>query len=378
VTPSVLSRLARVAALGAVLIAVSPPRSGEARPAAVNQVERDGTVVTITVPIDLHLSEGQRFRVPGQGTTDGAGLASWWESGAEAIWNSGLSPYLFRGCYTLRVDVEINVVAQDPFSGDPDHHQVYLQQSGYRSQVWRGGGADKNQDDPNPYSNNALGRWGTIGPTTVAHEVGHLLGLADDYTDVRDSSGKTVGVQSLPGRDGTFMDNYRRGTPSTWFDQELVDRLGEMAGIVEPLPPCFQGTVHIVQEDDLGGHTRRAILDVALAVDPNDAGELQGLATGTFDLEGRVTQGGCEFSYSTSVGVSLELSAAGEGDGPYTVTAKAPQRVEETQRHALCDTPVDLTIEWEIGLTIEDVFFDDGRYEFTDESTDIVLFYSGR
>ncbi|HET7010584.1 MAG TPA: hypothetical protein VFI11_07405 [Anaerolineales bacterium] len=363
-------------ALMAGLVSLSAPGGVDARRLAVNQVERNGTVVTITVPIDLHVPAQQRYRVPGAGTTGGAGLAAWWESGAEAIWNSGLSPFLFRGCYTLKVDIQLNVVAADPFSGNSDHHQVYLRGSAFRSKVARGGGAGKNEDDPNTYTHPGLGYWGMVGPTTVAHEVGHLLGLADDYTDVKNASGQTTGAQSLPGREKTLMDNYRQGSAATWFDQELVDRLGDMAGIVEPLPPCFQGTVTLLVEDAREGHYRAATLDLALAVSPNEAGELEGLATGSFDLSGSVTQGGCEFSYNGATDVSLELTASGQANGPYTVTAKEEQRYEETQRHFLCDDPVDLQIDWDIGLTIEDIIFRDREYRFSDGSADVVLFYS--
>jgi hypothetical protein len=61
-----------------------------------------------------------------------------------------------------------------------------------------------------------------------AHEIGHLMGLGDDY----DEHG------SLAGRAGTLMDS------GDAIDQNLVDRLGkivEKAGI--KLPECWTGTM---------------------------------------------------------------------------------------------------------------------------------------
>lgn len=361
-----------------ILFLLIPTGVGQARPPATNAVRKDGFTVTIAVPIDLHVPTGGRFRVPGVGSTDGAGLAGWWESGAEAIWNRGLSPFLFRGCYTLQVDIQLNVVAAGPFSGNADHHQVHLRGTGFRSKVYRGGGVPPTQDDPNPYSNNGLGYWGMVSPTTIAHEVGHLLGLADDYVNVLDSSGRVTGARSLPGRERTLMNNYRTGSAATWFDQKLVDRLGDMAGIVVELPPCFQGTVRFTQEDEQEGHPRRATVDVAVAVLAEESGEMKGRATGTFNLEGEVRQSGCSFTYSTSTAVDLELKAEGQGNGPYTVEAVADQVLDEVQRHYLCSDPVDLQLQWQIGLLVEDVVFRDGRYEYAGENSDILLYYIGR
>ncbi|MCX6027275.1 MAG: hypothetical protein NTY23_13640 [Chloroflexi bacterium] len=45
---------------------------------------------------------------------------------------------------------------------------------------------------------------------------------------------------------------------------------------------------------------------------------------------------------------------------------------------ALCNTPVDLVIDWETGLTVEGILFADGRYEYKDDTTQEVLWCLGR
>lgn len=373
--PQFAHRLLRCCLLLA-LTSPLPSAPAAAAELATNTVHKDGEVVTITVPIDVHVPANARFRVPGVGLTDAQGLASYWESGAEGIWNSGLAPFVYRGCYQLKVDIQIGVVTGDRFGGDPDHHQVHLRDSGYRSRVYRGGGRVATEDDNNTFTHPGLGYWGLIPPATVAHEVGHLLGLSDDYVDVKNSSGATVGVRSLPGRERTMMDDYRSGSPATWFDQNLVDRLGDMLSTYVDMPPCFQGTISIVQQDDRGGgHTRTATLDIAVAVTPYFDSPPDGTASGTFTLDGRVEQGGCEFTYSTAADVSLELALEGPANGPYTLTALTAQPVAESQTHRLCDTRIELTIDWQIGLDIDAIRFEDGRYEFNDGTTNVLLHY---
>jgi hypothetical protein len=336
-----------------------------------NRVSKDGFVITITVPIDLHGAQGRSFHSPGTSGGFGAqGLASIWESGAEGVWNAGLEGYQFRGCYTFKIDVEIAIIPPGQ-AGSPDHHHVWLMWTSYRSHVYRGTGSERGVDNSLPFQGSAEGFWGTGNSVEIAHEVGHILGLGDDYTDVVNSEGEVVGSEPKPGREGTLLDS------GSSVDQEIVDRIGENAAEQLELPPCINGTVNIVQEETRDNEVRTATVDFAVAVAPDESGQMTGTATGAFGLNGVYSSGGCEFSFGTSADVSLELTASGSDDGPYTIQSSAPQIIERTQRYYLCSDPVDFTMRWEVSLKVEDVVFEDGYYSDSGEGLDVVLFYIG-
>lgn len=359
-----------VLVLAELCAALIPPGPALARGLHRNQVSKDGFIVTITVPIDLHGAQGRSFRTAGNRGSYGAqGLAAIWESGAEGIWNSGLAAYPYRGCYTFKVDVTIDVIAPGQ-AGSSDHHHVWLMWTNYRSHVYRGGDSQRGADNNSPYEGSAEGFWGTGGAWEVAHELGHILGLTDDYTDVVNENGQTVSVPN-EGREGTLLDG------GATIDQEIVDRLGDMVAEQLELPPCINGTVSIVQEETKDNEVRTATVDLALAVMPDESGKLTGTAVGSFGLEGIYRSGSCEFSFGMSADVNLELTARGSQDGPYTIESTTPQIVERTERKYLCSDPVDYTMRWEVSLGVDDVVFEDGYYSSSGDGVDTVLFYVG-
>jgi hypothetical protein len=136
----------------------------------------------------------------------------------------------------------------------------------------------------------------------------------------------------------------------------------------------MEGTVRLAQKQQAEGHEKTATLELTLAARPEVAGESNGEALGTFTVAGTVTDGDCSFSYGTSVAVQLDLKIAGAGDGPYTIEALQTQPVKETQRHYLCDTPIDLIIDWDVGLSLSDVNFEDGKYEDKSDDREIILY----
>jgi hypothetical protein len=80
-----------------------------------------------------------------------------------------------------------------------------------------------------------LPTWALESPLVLAHELGHVFGLGDDYT--RNANGT---VSSLPGRERTLMDD------GFVIDQALIDRLGDLARRSgAQLPQCWEGTATI-------------------------------------------------------------------------------------------------------------------------------------
>lgn len=358
------------AALVFLVLLGAPSGSVLARPRGKNLVTKSGYDITITVPIDVLGLRGKVLRNPVTGEWMDA--ATYWEQGAEAIWNDGLDELRLRGCYTVHLDLQINPLGDFETVAE-GHHWVWAERSGFRSKVFAGGG--KNDDTPLPYTEDRWGQWGPVQPDTVAHEVGHFLGLGDDYTDVLAADGSFDHSEELPGREGTMMANYHTN-PEGRIDQSIVDRLGDLLEAQVDLPPCISGVFETTVRDDTEGHERTATLGLLVTIKPDDTGALLGQAEGVFRLEGSVEDGDCTFSYNMSTPVALDLQASGSGDGPFTIDAVSEQKVEEVQRHYLCDNPVDLSIDWDVGLNIEDIVFEHGSYEFHDDTTNIQLAYS--
>ncbi len=226
----VLTTLALVLLLlaGQVLVPASP---SHAKGNATSVSPPKDEVVTITVNIDA----------PGLSEEE----AKKWKSDAEKAWNAGFdrSPVV---CFKLQLVV--NITPQPALRLEdikkarprPDHHMIYRasfrKPSGDIVSGVRGGPSG---DTTYPLQNDIWGAWGddvdAFGPGGYAHEVGHLMGLGDDYHVVSQNPRR---AEPNPGRKNTLMAD---GGP---VDKQLVDRLAEQLRRAKKLPSCWKGNMH--------------------------------------------------------------------------------------------------------------------------------------
>jgi len=154
-----------LAELCAVLL---PPGPALARGLHRNQVSKDGFIVTITVPSTCTARKDILSHRRNRAATARRGWRPSGRAAPKEIWNSGLAAYQYRGCYTFKVDVTIDVIAPGQ-AGSSDHHHVWLMWTNYRSHVYprrrQPAGADNNspyEARPRDFGGRAApGRWHT-------------------------------------------------------------------------------------------------------------------------------------------------------------------------------------------------------------------------
>lgn len=249
------------------LLALAAPE----RALAKTFVNVDGTVVTITIPIavpDVTMRNSAGVRMP---------MSEYVEQAGEAVWNAALAGLRYRSCLTFVVDVDAyNAGIGAARVGD--HRIGGGWPPTYRSYVFVPLTPDDSPraqaDHRGPYEYEATGNWGPDDEVTVAHELGHLMGLGDDYSDVGGSFRDVTSIPA-PGREGTLM------AGGDLIDQALVDRLGSL--IEQDLPECWTGTME--------SETRR---------------DYQGL-------------GSCSDSWSTILRFTIDVDGTLSGDGVATL-----------------------------------------------------------
>jgi hypothetical protein len=230
---------AAAVALGAAISATAE----EAFPSAGGTVVTvDGSVVTITVTIDLLLGGLGETELP-EGAQDDADAVA---ASIADYWNQAFQR-LGTDCLTFELAVVINavpmaehrllVLGEDrPVASvtRPGHHVVLWMVNNYGNAsppvtydpYDDDGHAPPGEDYGTPYEHELYADWSPHLETSrdFAHEFGHLLGLGDDYGD---------GNEPLDGREGTLMDH------GDYVDQNLVDRLARLTRAAEPdVPVC--------------------------------------------------------------------------------------------------------------------------------------------
>lgn len=157
----------------------------------------------------------------------------WLEKHGETIWNEGFAAHRYRDCLTFRLDVEVYPVSRPDPRG---HHGINFDPlAPGNATVYDPTTDNHNDDTASAFEDSLTGDFGLIDGETFAHELGHLMGLGDDY--LRDENGHVLyGV--VEGReDGSLM----HGSETPTITQALVDRIGRLIEEVENLPECWTG-----------------------------------------------------------------------------------------------------------------------------------------
>ena len=277
-------RLHRVVATGLVVVVVAW-LAPAGRSVAQTTVTSDGGTVTLTVPIDLVgaiNNAGAEVGIKNLDTGERTPISTLYGSAAK-LWNDAFAKLQYKGCVNFKLDLQF---IPKPFDSPttPGHHRIELGfDPDLRPGVFIPGATDANADDTIPFTTDIGGTWPPVSAGTVAHEVGHLIGLGDDYTDIKDANGKVTGSQPLPGREGTQMAN----SSSLNIDQVLIDRIGkivENAG--QKLPKCWSGTMTSSSNDTVtasdGGLVCSGTWTTALKFTVAADATLTGTATSTW------------------------------------------------------------------------------------------------
>jgi hypothetical protein len=206
---------------------------------------------------------------------------------AVALWNKAFSQYN-SGCLKLHLDLSLNVI---PWSKDRQLSEVTnggitypITSPGHDVAQWLtdsvngrptvydpwAPGNPSVGDYTSPYYHDLPADWNDqlLDPANFAHELGHLMGLDDDYVGVPDG-----GDIPLPGREGTLM------ADAGAIDQDLVDRLGAVAADADfRVPRCkvWEGPIHLDASVEAKGANDHGTGDGTIRVVEKKNGDLSG------------------------------------------------------------------------------------------------------
>lgn len=253
---------------------------------AKNEVTVDGTTVTLSVPVDLIgalYEDGRQIAIRFTSADSLVVLSKYWADAAN-VWNDAFAKLTYHECVNFKLDLQFfptksEYIGVIPIPGQPGHHRMYINfDPTRRPTVYDPATNDPAKDTTSAFTSDLEGLWGAVDVQTISHEVGHLLGLGDDYTDTKDANGEVNGAKPVAGRAGTLM-----ADGGGVIDQNIVDRVGELvekAG--KKLPTCWTGTVH----DDVVDNAGTAGIcsgpwDAAIKLTADGDGKLAGTMTTT-------------------------------------------------------------------------------------------------
>jgi hypothetical protein len=216
-----------VVMVAAVVLSPVVAHTAVAGGGGATSVSFNGTALTITVNIDLCCAPSASAQ------TIYGPLIQEEVKQAENLWNEGLSKLPAKGCFPIKVVFKVHLLQTRNWEKGYHQIDIDLYKPGRSMSLDYTPGATHNDDTPYVYNSWTDGQFyePAMGVPTWAHEIGHLMGLGDDYIDrAPGSNGRS---KSIPGRGGTMMADHGA------IDQALADRLAAIAaksGL--QLPPC--------------------------------------------------------------------------------------------------------------------------------------------
>jgi hypothetical protein len=233
-------RLVGVAVAVVLLASPSSRASSVSGDAGGADVRVDGETLVIVVPMTVLMRLGLLDSSVQQDLHDSLDAAA-------DYWNQGLANHRYLDCFRIRIEVDPTFIHPVNRDYEAPDHVVRTYGSSHVGTMADGrelpsvldptGVGDPTVDYEGPFDHSVEAYWPPWlfqDASALAHEMGHLFGLGDDYA--RDENGN---VTSLDGRDGTLMDQ------GDAIDSVLAQRVGDQiigAGYADRLPQCWKGS----------------------------------------------------------------------------------------------------------------------------------------